>query len=475
MFSDATLPDSIKYLLEVTTMKEKSNAGIHLRAGLPFPKQNVFNSELSNFVAPLLNEDNHTSSGDVLQSAENGSSVKDGISQQYSKHTDKNCLSDNSMCAVDQSSSHSVLNHNTCIDNTLGASSFSGEFGDVPADFDFFHSPKDNGKKIRNLLPPCRICGDQASGFHYGANTCEACKGFFRRSLKKNTIKYSCLGINNCTIQKGRRNNCTKCRYKKCIEIGMSKEAIKTGRYTHEKRTKDTVEIKLLQGDNLLANLSSKPPKKSQKMAPISTKSFELLQTIYTAHKHVFILWHQMLDDDFYPETNLQYAENYEKKKAQENENDKVRKSPSKTDTDSLYKSEHSEVGEEVKCHDGRSKLNRDLLRSLVMNHIETAIYAFVKFAKMLPGFTGLSLNDQACLVKNARFDVWMLGAYRFIDPVHNVATGPIGKTFHREELGDLIDTDFIQALFDFSALLLSLDISREEVALLQAISLTFS
>ncbi len=25
-------------------------------------------------------------------------------------------------------------------------------------------------------LPPCRICGDKASGFHYGANTCEACK-----------------------------------------------------------------------------------------------------------------------------------------------------------------------------------------------------------------------------------------------------------------------------------------------------------
>ena len=25
-------------------------------------------------------------------------------------------------------------------------------------------------------LPPCRVCGEKASGFHYGANTCEACK-----------------------------------------------------------------------------------------------------------------------------------------------------------------------------------------------------------------------------------------------------------------------------------------------------------
>lgn len=30
--------------------------------------------------------------------------------------------------------------------------------------------------KPKNILPPCRICGEKASGFHYGANTCEACK-----------------------------------------------------------------------------------------------------------------------------------------------------------------------------------------------------------------------------------------------------------------------------------------------------------
>lgn len=30
--------------------------------------------------------------------------------------------------------------------------------------------------KPSHVLPPCRVCGDKASGFHYGANTCEACK-----------------------------------------------------------------------------------------------------------------------------------------------------------------------------------------------------------------------------------------------------------------------------------------------------------
>lgn len=30
--------------------------------------------------------------------------------------------------------------------------------------------------KTQQYLPPCRICGEKASGFHYGVNTCEACK-----------------------------------------------------------------------------------------------------------------------------------------------------------------------------------------------------------------------------------------------------------------------------------------------------------
>ena len=33
------------------------------------------------------------------------------------------------------------------------------------------------------LLPPCCVCGEKASGFHYGANTCEACKVFTHISI----------------------------------------------------------------------------------------------------------------------------------------------------------------------------------------------------------------------------------------------------------------------------------------------------
>lgn len=37
----------------------------------------------------------------------------------------------------------------------------------------------------------CSICGDRATGKHYGAASCDGCKGFFRRSVRKNH-QYAC-------------------------------------------------------------------------------------------------------------------------------------------------------------------------------------------------------------------------------------------------------------------------------------------
>ncbi|KAK3593450.1 hypothetical protein CHS0354_020215 [Potamilus streckersoni] len=75
----------------------------------------------------------------------------------------------------------------------------------------------------------CKVCGDIANGIHFGVNTCEGCKKFFRRGLVENQ-SYVCKSEKNCTINPRNRNNCRFCRYKKCLEVGMSREAIKMGR-----------------------------------------------------------------------------------------------------------------------------------------------------------------------------------------------------------------------------------------------------
>ncbi|VDD77905.1 unnamed protein product [Mesocestoides corti] len=71
---------------------------------------------------------------------------------------------------------------------------------------------------------PCVVCGDNATGFHYRAMTCEGCKGFFRRSVQKK-LKYTCKFNGQCFVgNKQNRNSCQKCRFDRCLKAGMATE-----------------------------------------------------------------------------------------------------------------------------------------------------------------------------------------------------------------------------------------------------------
>ena len=106
----------------------------------------------------------------------------------------------------------------------------------------------------------CWVCGDQSSGNHYGALTCEACKLFFRRhsttisssstsssslpnvaspssinssSSSNNELKtLSQCAQRNCQITVQTRSSCPECRYRKCIAVGMGLNRTTFGRHT---------------------------------------------------------------------------------------------------------------------------------------------------------------------------------------------------------------------------------------------------
>ncbi|TNN20630.1 Nuclear hormone receptor family member nhr-41 [Schistosoma japonicum] len=76
---------------------------------------------------------------------------------------------------------------------------------------------------------PCRVCGDKASGRHYGVVSCEGCKGFFKRSIRGH-VSYVCRSEQNCLVNKAYRNRCQYCRLQKCLAVGMRSEAVQNER-----------------------------------------------------------------------------------------------------------------------------------------------------------------------------------------------------------------------------------------------------
>ncbi|XP_074849301.1 mineralocorticoid receptor isoform X2 [Carettochelys insculpta] len=73
----------------------------------------------------------------------------------------------------------------------------------------------------------CLVCGDEASGCHYGVVTCGSCKVFFKRAVE-GQHNYLCAGRNDCIIDKIRRKNCPACRLQKCLQAGMNLGARKS-------------------------------------------------------------------------------------------------------------------------------------------------------------------------------------------------------------------------------------------------------
>ncbi|XP_069012995.1 peroxisome proliferator-activated receptor alpha a isoform X2 [Embiotoca jacksoni] len=103
----------------------------------------------------------------------------------------------------------------------------------------------DPDESVSPLNLECRVCSDKASGFHYGVHACEGCKGFFRRTIRLKLEYDKCE--RNCKIQKKNRNKCQYCRFHKCLSVGMSHNAIRFGRMPQAEKLKLKEESKMVE------------------------------------------------------------------------------------------------------------------------------------------------------------------------------------------------------------------------------------
>lgn len=118
---------------------------------------------------------------------------------------------------------HNVSLSNDGDSNKGGAGSGGGGNGSASAHNSSSASASAGSGSVRDEMRRlCLVCGDVASGFHYGVASCEACKAFFKRTIQGN-IEYTCPANNECEINKRRRKACQACRFQKCLLMGMLK------------------------------------------------------------------------------------------------------------------------------------------------------------------------------------------------------------------------------------------------------------
>eukprot|EP00794_Sanderia_malayensis_P017449 gene17449-19194_t len=100
----------------------------------------------------------------------------------------------------------------------------------------------------------CLVCEDRASGRHYGVLTCDGCRGFFKRSVRRN-LNYICREQNKCVVDVNRRNQCQACRLHKCYAAGMKKEAVQ-----HERAPRNSKH----RNEDIITLPTSTSPRKQQ-------------------------------------------------------------------------------------------------------------------------------------------------------------------------------------------------------------------
>lgn len=120
-------------------------------------------------------------------------------------------------------------------DHRLSAAAHSPNTG-LPSAEDKGQNSAQNQQHIE-----CAVCGDKSSGKHYGQFTCEGCKSFFKRSVRRN-LTYTCRANRSCPVDQHHRNQCQYCRLKKCLKVGMRREgecAVHSSFVAHIKKIKN--------------------------------------------------------------------------------------------------------------------------------------------------------------------------------------------------------------------------------------------
>uniref|UniRef100_A0A673KU04 Peroxisome proliferator-activated receptor gamma n=1 Tax=Sinocyclocheilus rhinocerous TaxID=307959 RepID=A0A673KU04_9TELE len=294
---------------------------------------------------------------------------------------------------------------------------------------------EDQSTSVLNI--ECRVCGDKASGFHYGVHACEGCKGFFRRTIRLKLVYDHC--DLHCRIHKKSRNKCQYCRFQKCLMVGMSHNAIRFGRMPQAEKEK------------LLAEFSTD----MDHMHPESADLRALARHLYESYLKYF------------PLTKAK-ARAILSGKTSDNTPFVIHDMKSLLEGEQMINCRQMPMQEHR-----RSDMHEVELRFFhsCQSRSAEAVSEVTEFAKSIPGFVNLDLNDQVTLLKYGVIEVLII----MMAPLMNkdgtlISYGQIFMT--REFLKSLRKPfcEMMEPKFEFSVKFNMLELDDSDMALFLAV-----
>uniref|UniRef100_A0A3P9MXR5 Vitamin D receptor n=1 Tax=Poecilia reticulata TaxID=8081 RepID=A0A3P9MXR5_POERE len=287
----------------------------------------------------------------------------------------------------------------------------------------------------RNAPRICGVCGDKATGFHFNAMTCEGCKGFFRRSMKRKA-SFICPFNGSCTITKDNRRHCQACRLKRCIDIGMMKEFILTDEEVQRKR-----EMIMKRKEEEAAREAQRPR--------LNEEQARMISSLVEAH-------HKTYDASYSDFSRFRVTESVD----------------TKMNFSNLLMMYQDGASSPDSCEEDTKLSMLPHLADLVSYSIQKVI----GFAKMIPGFRyeDLTAEDQIALLKSSAIEIIMLRSNQSFSledmswscggPDFKYCINDVTKAGHTLEL--------LEPLVKFQVGLKKLNLHEEEHVLLMAICL---
>lgn len=318
----------------------------------------------------------------------------------------------------------------------------------------------------------CRVCGDRATGYHFNAMTCEGCKGFFRRAMKR-SIHLNCPFQGSCVITKNNRRQCQACRLRRCVDIGMRKELIMTDEAVENRRA---LIRRKKQMRRVTLSAEVQPGLTGEQQLLIQELTEAQNQTFDRSFSH----FHHFRPVERSPRRSCHSTESFDDYVATSYGRIWRGGSGGSSPEDPYLTHRHQDLRDTMACDSFHmSQITENITERKVfcmLPHISDLstymIKGVISFAKVLAPFRELSIEDQIALLKGSAFELTQI---RF-NTLFNPTTGlwECGKLEY--DINDASLAGFKALLLDpllrFHYILKKLNLQNEEYSLMQAISL---